>query len=62
MIPLSAKVIPEFLFLLPVSRFFQKTRLLNYYPVAAIIYIIYVLWIGIYANLGTYYWKGRQVK
>ncbi len=61
-IPLSAKVIPEFLFLLPVSRFFQKTRLLNYYPVAAIIYIIYVLWIGIYANMGTYYWKGRQVK
>lgn len=56
------KVVMEFLFLLPLSGFFEMSRMLIYYFPAALIYPFYVVFIAIYANFGAYNWKNRKVK
>lgn len=52
----------EFLFLLPVSQFFQQRRLLLHYLPAGLLYPFYVVLIAIYANFGGYTWKARKVR
>ncbi len=52
----------EFLFLLPVSKFFQQRRLMSFYFPAGLLYPFYVVSIAIYANLGGYTWKSRKVR
>jgi cellulose synthase/poly-beta-1,6-N-acetylglucosamine synthase-like glycosyltransferase len=52
----------EGLFLYGVLRFFKREKYLLFLPLAEIFHILYVLVIGIWANLGTYKWKGRDVK
>lgn len=62
LILLAAKTIAEGLFLFNVMRFFKKESYLLLLPLAEIFHIWYVLIIGIWANVGTYNWKGRDVK
>lgn len=62
LILLAIKTLSEGLFLLHVMRFFKKEHYLFILPLAEIFHILYVLVIGIWANLGTYNWKGRAVK
>lgn len=62
LLPCFVKMITEFLFLNMLSRFFNKKKLLLYYFPAFIPHILYVLFIGIYGNIGKYTWKGRIVK
>ena len=56
------KLISELIFVIPVATYFGKGRLMLYYIPSAFLYILYVVFIGIYGNFGGYRWKRRKVK
>jgi hypothetical protein len=58
---LLVKMITEGLFLFSVLKFFKRKQYILFLPLAEPFHILYVLIIGIWANIGTYSWKGRQV-
>jgi len=58
---LGTKILAELLLVIPLSRYFGKVRYMPLYPLAAILYVIYVVSIGIIGNSGKYIWKGRSV-
>ena len=64
--PLTAAVISktciEMLFLFPVARFYNRTALLWWFPLAQPFHILYTLIAGFLGNFGTYQWKGRRVQ
>lgn len=62
MIPLAIKMIPEFILLLSVSKFFNKSRLLYLFLPAQIIYPLYISVVGVLSLSGSYNWKDRKVK
>ncbi len=62
LICISAKVIVELLFLIPVCSFAGRRRLLMYQPLLSLIHIFYLVFIGIAGNSGKYNWKGRMVR
>ena len=57
----SAKILAEFLFMLPMSKFFKRQGLLIYLPFLSFVHVFYLIYIGIAGNSGKYYWKGRLV-
>lgn len=57
---LTLKILVEYLFLRKVLIKFNKVNLLNYLPIAEIIHIPYVLFIGVWAQFGSYTWKDRK--
>jgi cellulose synthase/poly-beta-1,6-N-acetylglucosamine synthase-like glycosyltransferase len=57
-----AKAFLEWPFLYNVCLFFNRYKLAYLYPVALLPQTIYVFFIGIYGNLGTYNWKGRTLR
>jgi cellulose synthase/poly-beta-1,6-N-acetylglucosamine synthase-like glycosyltransferase len=57
---LMIKLIVEGLFLWPVLRFFRQQRYMLYLPLAEVCHILYVIVIGISANVGGYEWKNRK--
>lgn len=59
---LAVKTVTEGLFLFSIMRFYKNKSYLLFLPIAEIFHILYVLIIGIWANVGTYNWKGRDVK
>ena len=59
---LAGKTLVEALFLFDVMRFFKHKSYLLFLPLAELFHIIYVLIIGIWANVGTYTWKERDLK
>ena len=59
---LAVKIAIEFLFLLDVTKFTNRNRLLFLLPILNVLHIIYILYIGIAGNSGKYTWKGRAVK
>lgn len=59
---IAIKILAEYFFLVPVSRFAKRTNYLIYLPLLSIIHILYLIYIGIAGNSGTYQWKGREVK
>lgn len=58
---LGCKMLIEGLFLFSVLSFFKRKSYILLIPIAEPFHILYVLIIGIWANIGTYTWKGRQV-
>jgi cellulose synthase/poly-beta-1,6-N-acetylglucosamine synthase-like glycosyltransferase len=58
---LAAKTLVELWYLFPVARFFDKTALLWYFPLAQPFHIAYTIVAGWLGKFGTYQWKGRQV-
>ena len=52
----------ELVFLVPVARFFQKEKLLLWFPFAQPFHIIYTVIAGWLGKFGSYEWKGRMVK
>lgn len=62
MYQLLAKTFIEGIFLFSVLHFFKMKRFLFFFPIAELFHILYVVIIGIWANYGTYNWKGRNVK
>jgi cellulose synthase/poly-beta-1,6-N-acetylglucosamine synthase-like glycosyltransferase len=59
---LTVKLAAELNFLLPVARFFNKTRLLWLFPLMQPVHIIYTVIAGWLGTFGKYKWKGREVK
>lgn len=56
------KMIIEGIFLVTILKLFGKTKLTLLLPLAEIFHVLYVIIIGIWANFGTYNWKGRTHK
>lgn len=56
------KMIIEGIFLVTILKLFGKTKLILLLPLAEIFHVLYVIIIGIWANFGTYNWKGRTHK
>lgn len=59
---LIMKSLAEFSFLLPVTGFVKRKKLLKYLPLLTCMHTIYIIYIGIAGNSGKYIWKGRLVK
>lgn len=59
---LIIKSFTEYLFIKPVSRFFRKERLLNYFILLQPLHILYTLIAGFLGQWGKYEWKGRRVR
>ncbi|WP_316793292.1 glycosyltransferase family 2 protein [Pedobacter frigoris] len=59
---LLAKITVEFLFLLDVTNFAKRRKLLVMLPVLNLLHILYIVYIGIAGNSGKYNWKDRMVK
>ncbi len=53
----------DLVLMIPAAEFFQRKDLLSYLPGLQLVYIPYVLWVGIAGNLVLQYtWKERMVK
>jgi cellulose synthase/poly-beta-1,6-N-acetylglucosamine synthase-like glycosyltransferase len=59
---LLLKIVMEFLFLIGVTKFAGRQKLLMLLPVLNIMHILYIVYIGIAGNSGKYNWKGRMVR
>jgi cellulose synthase/poly-beta-1,6-N-acetylglucosamine synthase-like glycosyltransferase len=59
---LVLKTIIELYFLWPVARFFGKTVILWWFPVAQPFHILYTVIAGWLGKFGSYRWKGRRVR
>lgn len=59
---MMGKIATEMIFLIPVSRFFQKQKLLWWFPISQPFHIIYTLIAGWLGKFGSYTWKERRVK
>jgi cellulose synthase/poly-beta-1,6-N-acetylglucosamine synthase-like glycosyltransferase len=62
LILIIVKTAVEFVFLLPVSRFFRKEKLMWYFLPAQPFHILYTIVAGFFGQAGSYQWKGRKVK
>ena len=51
----------EVAFLLPVTTFFKRPRLILLHIIAMPFYLVYFIYIGLIGSSGTYTWKGRVV-
>jgi hypothetical protein len=56
------KYLFELIFLLPVTAFFKRQKLVWLLIIVAPLYIIYFTYIGMVGNNRTYTWKGREVR
>lgn len=59
---LILKILVELFFLYPVAKFFNKTTLLWWFPLAQPFHIIYTIVAGWLGKFGSYQWKGRRLK
>jgi cellulose synthase/poly-beta-1,6-N-acetylglucosamine synthase-like glycosyltransferase len=54
--------ISVFTFLLPVSTFFKRRKLIKLLIISIPPYIVYLIYIGLLGNISSYTWKGRVVR
>ncbi|RZK81392.1 MAG: glycosyltransferase [Pedobacter sp.] len=59
---LTLKIAFEFLFLIGVTGFARRRKLLVLLPFLNLMHILYIVYIGVAGNSGKYNWKGRMVK
>ena len=59
---LIIKIILEFTFLIGVTKFAGRQKLLVLLPILNLMHILYIVYIGIAGNSGKYNWKGRMVR
>ena len=59
---LVIKTITEFFFLFSVAKFFNRQKLLFWFPVMQPLHIVYTVIAGWLGKFGSYKWKGRNVK
>lgn len=53
------KLTAEYPLLRSATEFFDRQKLMSVFIPGSLLHILYVLFIGIYGNFGTYNWKGR---
>ncbi len=56
------KTVFELAFLIPVTSFLKRVRLVSLLPILSPLHIIYFVYIGLIGNTKKYTWKGRLVK
>lgn len=59
---LLLKTLYELFFMIPVARFFDKEKLLWWFPLMQPLHILYTIVAGLLGSITTYTWKGRKVK
>jgi cellulose synthase/poly-beta-1,6-N-acetylglucosamine synthase-like glycosyltransferase len=59
---LLLKIVAEYFFLAPVSKFFSNRWTLVYFPILQPLHIAYIVCAGFLGFVGKYQWKGRMVK
>lgn len=59
---LLIKMISEYIYLIPVARFYNKQKWLWVFPLLQPLHIAYVISAGFLGAIGAYSWKGRKVK
>lgn len=58
----AVKILSEYYYLQPVSRFFGNERALWYFPFLQPLHVTYIVLAGFLGFVGVYEWKGRRVK
>ena len=58
----AGKMIAEFLFLYPITSFVQRKELRPLVFLLSPIHVLYMVYIGVAGQFGTYEWKGRSVR
>lgn len=61
-IALLFKFLVEIYFLIPMTKFAGRVKLLYYLPILTFVHILYFIYIGLAGNSGKYIWKGRLVR
>lgn len=56
------KTAVELLFLIGVTRFAGRQKLLWLLPLVSIFHVLYIVYIGVAGNSGKYHWKDRVVR
>jgi hypothetical protein len=56
------KMFAEGMLIYAVLRFFKQAKLIGLLPIVEPFHIVYVLIIGIWANVQTFTWKERSLK
>ncbi|MCW3122914.1 MAG: glycosyl transferase [Flavipsychrobacter sp.] len=59
---LAVKIISEYIFIVPVARFFRRSWVLPFFPLLQPLHILYIIAAGLLGFIGNYKWKGRKVK
>lgn len=59
---LIVKLVAEFFFLLTVTRFFHRQKLIILFLPAQLLHILYVVVVGLLGNFISYNWKGRKTR
>lgn len=59
---LILKTFIEFMFLYPVAKFYNKQKLLIFFPFFQPLHIVYTVIAGWFGVFGSFEWKGRRVK
>ena len=62
LITIAFKIFFEMFFLEPVTQFYKMPGQLRYFPLYQPLHIAYTLVAGLFGQVKTYTWKGRQVK
>lgn len=62
LLQLCVKLLLEFFFLLAVTKFFRRQKLLILFLPTQLLHIIYVMIIGLLGNFIAYNWKGRKTR
>lgn len=62
LVQLILKFLFEIAFLIPVTSFFGRLKLLRIMPVICLVHVVYFIYIGIMGNAKKYDWKGRNVR
>lgn len=57
----ALKIVAEGLFMIPLTKFADRTSLLKFLPLLSIVHSFYIVYIGLAGNIGKYDWKGRHV-
>lgn len=58
----SGKLFCEGIYLIPITAFFKRQRLLLLFPLMQPLHILYVISAGLLGLAGVYQWKGRMVR
>ena len=58
----AAKFVVDFPLLYLITKFIKRKRLLLFFPFIELFYPIYVVFIAILGNFGSFEWKGRRIK
>jgi cellulose synthase/poly-beta-1,6-N-acetylglucosamine synthase-like glycosyltransferase len=59
---LLLKYVFELAYLLPISTFFKRSKLVLLLIIIIPVHVVYFIYIGLLGNSGTYMWKGREVR